>query len=71
MKNPITIKGYKNNKNRYKMIAEFGPGQILALKHALQLHSTQGASGIAFDILADLVVAINENEELLKKLSTD
>lgn len=69
MKKNITIKGYKKNKHRYKMIAEFGPGQILALKHALQLHSTQGASGIAFDVLADLIVAINENDELVKQLS--
>lgn len=68
--NPIYIHTYKNMNNQFKIEAVLSAGGILALKHALQEHSKRG-SLIADDMLADLCLAINDNEDLLKRLSRE
>lgn len=63
----MTIDTKKKEYNQFKVTALLSAGEILCLKHALQRYE----SPLAVDILSDLTCAMNENEDLLKKIGND
>lgn len=68
--NKMFIGTIKKKSNAFKIEAELSAGEILALKNALTSHSEIGSS-VGSDVLSYLTVAINDNEELLRRLSQE
>lgn len=65
----IFIKTVDDTKNSFKLTGSFSAGEILAMKNALSVHAE--VSSVAQDVLSFLLVAINNNTEVLNRLSRE